>query len=76
LSNEEALSTGVTSPNPTPQEMLKLAEGRSDDSTTALIIEVVGEKLHHALWGGLYQFLKQHPDELGRVVFGDGSSRY
>ncbi len=64
-SNSKAL---VTSPDLTPQEMLKLAQGRPDDSTTALITEVVGEKLHDALWGGVYQFLKQHPDDLGRVV--------
>jgi hypothetical protein len=62
----------VTSPDLTRQEMLTLAQGRPDDSTTALITEVVGEKLHQALWGGFYQFLKEHPDELGRVVFGSG----
>ena len=68
-SNSNAL---VTCPDLTPREMLTLAQGTPDDSTTALITELVGEKLHHALWDGLYQFLKEHPDELGRVVFGTG----
>jgi hypothetical protein len=60
----------VTSPVLNREQMLTLAQGRPDDSTMALITEVVGEKLHRALWGGFYQFLKEHPDELGRVVFG------
>jgi hypothetical protein len=61
-SNSKAL---VPSPDLTPQEMLKLAQGRPDDSTNTLITDV-GEKLSHALWRGFYQFLK----ELERMGFG------
>jgi hypothetical protein len=48
----------VTSPDLTREEMLALARGGPDDSTTTLITEV-GEKLPRALWGAFYQFLKE-----------------
>jgi hypothetical protein len=65
----------VTSLDLPRQEMLTLARGRPDDSTIALIAEVVGEKLLHALRGASTSSLRSTPTNLDGWSWVAASSR-